>query len=81
MAAAAAQIPSTSSSSPSPATSAKTSSTSAKSSVNKCVSCGSLSIDFDSARGDAVCTQCGEVLETGLIVSEVQFEENAHGGG
>jgi len=27
-----------------------------------------------------VCTKCGTVLETGIIVSDVQFEENAHGG-
>lgn len=36
---------------------------------------------MDAARGDAVCMKCGEVLETSLIVSEMQFEENAHGGG
>lgn len=36
---------------------------------------------MDPGRGQAVCTQCGEVLETSLIVSDVQFEENAHGGG
>jgi transcription factor IIIB subunit 2 len=27
-----------------------------------------------------VCTDCGEVLESALIVSDIQFEENAHGG-
>ena len=48
--------------------------------ATKCSSCGSTSIDVDPSRGDAVCTQCGEVLETSLIVSDVQFEENAHGG-
>ncbi|KAG0414224.1 hypothetical protein HPB47_008652 [Ixodes persulcatus] len=34
----------------------------------------------DPARGDAVCTNCGSVLEDSIIVSEIQFEENAHGG-
>ena len=51
-----------------------------KGASTKCSSCGSTSIDVDPSRGDAVCTQCGEVLETSLIVSDVQFEENAHGG-
>lgn len=45
----------------------------------KCKNCGSTDIDFDNARGDAVCTACGSVLEDNIIVSEVQFEENAHG--
>ena len=31
-------------------------------------------------RGDAVCTECGAVQESNLIVSDIQFEENAHGG-
>lgn len=37
-------------------------------------------MDTDPARGDVVCTNCGTVLEHSAIVSEVQFEENAHGG-
>lgn len=45
---------------------------------SKC-SCGSTDIEVDPARGDAVCTNCGSVLEDSLIVSEVQFEENARG--
>ncbi|TRY78164.1 hypothetical protein TCAL_07573 [Tigriopus californicus] len=45
-----------------------------------CPHCGSGSIETDAARGDAVCTDCGAVLETSLIVSDIQFEENAHGG-
>uniref|UniRef100_A0A336KA00 B-related factor 1 n=1 Tax=Culicoides sonorensis TaxID=179676 RepID=A0A336KA00_CULSO len=44
----------------------------------KCKNCGSSEIETDSARGDAVCTNCGSVLEDNIIVSEVQFEE-AHG--
>lgn len=48
-------------------------------SYNKCKNCGSTDIDVDPARGDAVCTSCGSVLEHSIIVAEVQFEENAHG--
>ena len=46
----------------------------------KCQSCGSTDIENDSSRADAVCTRCGTVCESGMIVSDVQFEENAHGG-
>uniref|UniRef100_A0A1Q3G0Z6 B-related factor 1 n=1 Tax=Culex tarsalis TaxID=7177 RepID=A0A1Q3G0Z6_CULTA len=49
------------------------------SSGRKCNNCGSAEIEVDNARGDAVCTNCGSVLEDNIIVSEVQFEENAHG--
>lgn len=45
----------------------------------KCKNCGSTEIEEDNARGDAVCTNCGTVLEDNLIVSEVQFEEVGHG--
>ena len=45
-----------------------------------CQNCGGTDIDQDAARGDAVCTNCGTVLEDNLIVSEIQFEENAYGG-
>ena len=45
-----------------------------------CTNCGGADIDRDAARGDAVCTNCGTVLEDNIIVSEVQFEENLHGG-
>ncbi|KAM8921721.1 transcription factor IIIB 90 kDa subunit isoform 2-T2 [Pelodytes ibericus] len=44
-----------------------------------CKSCGCTDIDVDAARGDAVCTGCGSVLEDNIIVSEVQFVES--GGG
>lgn len=47
---------------------------------NKCSNCGSTDLDTDPARGDVVCTNCGTVLEHSAIVSEVQFEENTHGG-
>ena len=46
----------------------------------KCHNCGSNDIESDSSRADAVCTKCGTVCESGIIVSDVQFEENAHGG-
>ena len=46
----------------------------------KCDSCGSTEIDVDPSRADAVCTSCGNVLESSIIVSDIQFEENAHGG-
>ena len=46
----------------------------------KCQSCGSTDIEADTTRADSVCTRCGTVCESGLIVSDVQFEENAHGG-
>ena len=45
-----------------------------------CSSCGGSDIDFDQARGDAVCMDCGSVLEDNIIVSEVQFQENSIGG-
>jgi len=48
--------------------------------ARKCQSCGSTDIESDTGRADSVCTKCGTVLESGIIVSDVQFEENAHGG-
>lgn len=45
-----------------------------------CKHCGSTDLDTDPARGDTVCTNCGSVLESQLIVSEVQFQENSAGG-
>ncbi|XP_069771863.1 BRF1 general transcription factor IIIB subunit b isoform X2 [Narcine bancroftii] len=45
-----------------------------------CRTCGCTDIDTDQARGDAVCTACGSVLEDNIIVSEVQFVENSGGG-
>lgn len=34
---------------------------------------------MDQARGSAVCTDCGSVLEDNIIVSEVQFVEGSGG--
>lgn len=47
---------------------------------NKCKNCGSSELEVDPGRGDTICTNCGTVLEDSVIVSDVQFEENAHGG-
>ncbi|XP_043276945.1 transcription factor IIIB 90 kDa subunit isoform X2 [Venturia canescens] len=46
---------------------------------SKCRNCGSTDIETDPARGDAVCTNCGFVLEDQLIVSETTFEETPSG--
>jgi len=48
--------------------------------VVSCKQCGCSEIDSDPARGDSVCTSCGYVLEESIIVSEVTFEEDGHGG-
>ncbi|XP_076663548.1 brf RNA polymerase III subunit [Andrena cerasifolii] len=45
----------------------------------KCRNCGSTDIETDPARGDAVCTECGFVLEDQLIVSETAFKESPSG--
>lgn len=44
-----------------------------------CRSCGGSDIDIDQARGSAVCTSCGSVLEDNIIVSEVTFVEGSGG--
>ncbi|XP_076296252.1 brf RNA polymerase III subunit [Lasioglossum baleicum] len=46
---------------------------------NKCRNCGSTDIETDPSRGDAVCTECGFVLEDQLIVSETAFKETPSG--
>ncbi|XP_051730742.1 BRF1 RNA polymerase III transcription initiation factor subunit b isoform X2 [Ctenopharyngodon idella] len=45
----------------------------------QCKNCGGADIDTDPARGSAVCTACGSVLEDNIIVSEIQFVENSGG--
>ncbi|XP_045485301.1 transcription factor IIIB 90 kDa subunit [Pieris rapae] len=50
------------------------------SSGKKCKHCGSSEIEVDPARGDAVCTNCGSVLEDSIIVADIEFQETAHGG-
>ncbi|KAJ9476692.1 Transcription factor IIIB 70 kDa subunit [Pseudozyma hubeiensis] len=44
----------------------------------KCTNCGSSAIDF--ANNQAVCSQCGVVLEESQIVSDITFGENSAGG-
>lgn len=44
-----------------------------------CSHCGGTDIEYDQARGDAVCTSCGSVLEDNIIVSEVSFQEQSSG--
>lgn len=45
----------------------------------KCPHCGCLDIDYNTARGDAACFDCGHVIETSMIVNEVGFAEDARG--
>jgi transcription factor IIIB 90 kDa subunit len=47
--------------------------------VRICPCCNSSTIEEDSGRGDAICTECGTVLEESTIVADVQFQER--GGG
>ena len=42
----------------------------------KCDCCGSTDIDVDPSRADAVCTHCGNVLESSIIVSDIQVNTN-----
>ncbi|SAM68624.1 related to BRF1-TFIIIB subunit, 70 kD [Ustilago bromivora] len=44
----------------------------------KCTNCGSSAIDY--ADNQAVCSQCGVVLEESQIVSDIAFGENSAGG-
>ena len=44
-----------------------------------CSQCGGTDIEYDTARGDAVCTSCGSVLEDNIIVSEITFQEQSSG--
>ena len=46
----------------------------------KCTRCGSSEIEEDLQRADTACVNCGYILTDSAIVSEVQFEEAAHGG-
>lgn len=52
---------------------------SAAPSTTKCHVCGSDEIDYDPARGDAACVDCGAVVQQSLIVNEVAFQEDARG--
>lgn len=52
---------------------------SAEASATKCHVCGSDEIDYDPARGDAACVNCGAVVQQSLIVNDVAFQEDARG--
>lgn len=45
-----------------------------------CPHCNSSEIEPEPSRGEVYCTTCGHVVESNMIVSEVQFEEGARGG-
>lgn len=45
-----------------------------------CPHCSSTEIDKDPQQGATICMGCGSVLEDQIIVSEIQFVENAGGG-
>ena len=47
--------------------------------MRACAQCGGTDIDIDAARGDAVCIQCGSVLEESTIVNEVTFAQDSSG--
>lgn len=46
---------------------------------NKCRNCGSTNIETDPGRGDAICIECGFVLEDSVIISQTTFEESSSG--
>jgi transcription initiation factor TFIIIB Brf1 subunit/transcription initiation factor TFIIB len=48
--------------------------------LNICKECGSSSLDIDTAKGQVVCTVCGEVNEATIVVSDPTYEDNGHGG-
>jgi len=50
------------------------------SNLKVCKNCDSNDIEVDRARGITFCTNCGNVLEESIIVSEVQIEEGSGGG-
>ena len=47
--------------------------------MRSCPNCQSTDIETDAARGDAVCIQCGSVLEESTIVNEVTFAQDSSG--
>ena len=44
-----------------------------------CPNCGGHAFEFDPARGDSVCLECGCVTEENTIVAEVGFTETSSG--
>lgn len=45
--------------------------------MTTCKNCGCS--DINTSHGEAVCSSCGAVVESSIIVSEVQFQENSAG--
>lgn len=48
--------------------------------LDHCKECGSSSLDIDTAKGQVVCTVCGEVNESNIVVNDPTYEDNGHGG-
>ncbi|WVQ93112.1 hypothetical protein IAU59_000176 [Kwoniella sp. CBS 9459] len=48
-------------------------------SVKRCRYCGGTSLETDYSRGNVICLECGQILEEGILVSEVGFAESAGG--
>ncbi|KAF4527354.1 hypothetical protein B566_EDAN001133 [Ephemera danica] len=47
--------------------------------LDHCKECGSSSLDIDTAKGQVVCTACGEVNESTIVVNDPTYEDNGHG--
>ncbi|OCF42974.1 transcription factor IIIB 90 kDa subunit [Kwoniella heveanensis CBS 569] len=48
-------------------------------SVKRCRNCGGTTLETDYSRGNVICLECGQILEEGILVSEVGFAESAGG--
>ncbi|WVF65439.1 hypothetical protein IAT40_000166 [Kwoniella sp. CBS 6097] len=48
-------------------------------SVKRCRYCGGTTLETDYSRGNVICLECGQILEEGILVSEVGFAESAGG--
>lgn len=42
----------------------------------KCTNCGSSDIDYQESGGNAVCVDCGVIVEENTIVSSIEFQES-----
>ena len=49
-------------------------------STSVCPQCHSSEVETEPSRGEVYCTKCGHVVESNIIVSELQFEEGGRGG-
>jgi len=48
--------------------------------MTSCPKCGGTEVDYNSARGETVCINCGTVLEESAMVEGLQFAEGSNGG-